>query len=344
MDEMIGGDDSPDTGAIEVQGTDRPTGYLESLDRSGRVTARIAVDRLPVHIGRAYTNDLIVDDPFVDAVHVRVERDTGERIWVVDLASTNGLYLRSGRTRLDSATLDDSAEVRIGHTFIRYRPLTWQVPPTRADRGGNDLLRIFEVGWSQAGLILLALALVLITAVLSRASRPEVMELVFILTGAASLVLVWAGFWSLLNRLLQHRMNFLVHVSIASSAVALSTAKDSFVGYLTFLLDWDESYVWMVGGLGVLVLAVVLYWHLRFCTISRPTTLARTLGAITVTLFLLVGLQQLMQDYGFSATPRYRVTFKPLPLHLHGPVPLKGFIDQAGALRRDLEAQQVNDN
>lgn len=344
MDEMIGRDESPDTGTIEGQGIDRPTGYLESLDRAGRVTARFALDRLPVHVGRAYTNDLIVDDPFVDAVHLRIERDAGERIRAVDLASANGLYLRSGRTRLDSVSLDDSAEVRIGHTFIRYRPLNWQVSPARADRGGNDFLRMFELRWSQAGLILLTFAMVALTTVLNRASRPEVMELVFILTGAASIVLVWAGFWSLINRLLQHRMNFLVHVTIASMAVVLSNAKDSFVGYLTFLLDWDESYVWLVGGLGVLVLAVVLYWHLRFCTISRPATLARILGAITLTLFLLIGLQHFMRDYVFSATPRYQVTFKPLPMHVHGPVPLKGFIDQAGALRRDLEAQQIDGN
>lgn len=334
------GRDNPGPAPAEEAALGRPEGYLESLDRSGRVTGRLAVDRLPLHVGRAYTNDLIVDDPFVDAVHLRIERAPDGRIQAVDLASTNGLYRHGGRTRVASAVLDDSGGVRIGHSVVRYRPLGWEAPPTRVDRAGKDLLRLFEMGWSQAGLVLLAVAVVVLDTVLGRATRPELLELIFLVTGVVGILLVWAGFWSLINRLLQHRMNFLVHVSIASLALVLSNAGDTFAGYLTYLMDWDASYVWWVGGLGVLLLSAVLYWHLRFCTIARPATLVRILGAITLVLYGLVGLQDFMQRYLFSGAPQYQVTFKAIPWQLRGPLPLGAFIDEAEALRWELATQR----
>ena len=41
-------------------------GYLEVLDPKGRVSQRFPVQSLPLTLGRAYTNHVILDDPFAN--------------------------------------------------------------------------------------------------------------------------------------------------------------------------------------------------------------------------------------------------------------------------------------
>ena len=52
-------------------------GFLEVLDRAGHVVQRIPVENQPVLIGRAYENDVILDDPYLSPVHLRVYTSAG---------------------------------------------------------------------------------------------------------------------------------------------------------------------------------------------------------------------------------------------------------------------------
>ena len=60
-------------------------GYLEVLDPKGRVSQRFPVQSLPLTLGRAYTNHVIVDDPFVCPEHVTIGYDENGRLRVRDL-------------------------------------------------------------------------------------------------------------------------------------------------------------------------------------------------------------------------------------------------------------------
>ena len=50
-------------------------GYIEILDAKGNVTERVRIDSLPVHIGRAYSNHVVVDDPYVCPAHLTIEQN-----------------------------------------------------------------------------------------------------------------------------------------------------------------------------------------------------------------------------------------------------------------------------
>ena len=55
-------------------------GYLEVLDHKGRVSQRFPVQSLPLTLGRAYTNHVIVDDPFVCPEHLTIGYDENGRL------------------------------------------------------------------------------------------------------------------------------------------------------------------------------------------------------------------------------------------------------------------------
>ncbi|HEY2921351.1 MAG TPA: FHA domain-containing protein, partial [Candidatus Binatia bacterium] len=68
-----------------------PLGYVEVLDAKGNVTERVPVDSFPVQVGRAYSNQVVINDPYVCPVHLAIERDEDDRLIARDLDSVNGL-------------------------------------------------------------------------------------------------------------------------------------------------------------------------------------------------------------------------------------------------------------
>ena len=56
-----------------------PLGYVEVLDAKGNVTERVRVDSFPIQVGRAYSNHVVINDPYVCPVHLAIERDEHER-------------------------------------------------------------------------------------------------------------------------------------------------------------------------------------------------------------------------------------------------------------------------
>jgi hypothetical protein len=83
--------------------------YAELLDRRGGVAHRIRIDRFPFRVGRAYSSDLIVDDPHVAADQLVIDetpdggviaRDLTAPERAVMLSAAGELLLPVGRTRL----------------------------------------------------------------------------------------------------------------------------------------------------------------------------------------------------------------------------------------------------
>src|SRR5688572_30087181 len=107
---------------------------MEVLDgRGGSVRSRIRLDALPVRIGRGLDNDLILDDPYVDAQHAQITFGMSGDVIVEDLASTNGVALGRGRERVTSLSVLPGMELRIGRTVLRFRDSAEPVAPTLLD-------------------------------------------------------------------------------------------------------------------------------------------------------------------------------------------------------------------
>ena len=74
-------------------------------------------------IGRGADADLRINDPGISRRHVEVRVFPGEggapQVSVVDLGSTNGIVVNG--QRVQQATLDDGATVKLGNTVVRVR-------------------------------------------------------------------------------------------------------------------------------------------------------------------------------------------------------------------------------
>ncbi|MEZ5581941.1 MAG: FHA domain-containing protein [Candidatus Competibacteraceae bacterium] len=111
MESLIGG--LPDSGRRNR------ASWLEVLDQAGHVVQRLTLTHLPLTIGRSYENDVIVDDPYVSPVHLRLWRCRRPADPLRDAGRVSGLYRE--RERVTQVELRSGTELRIGHTRLRYR-------------------------------------------------------------------------------------------------------------------------------------------------------------------------------------------------------------------------------
>src|SRR5262245_18542581 len=105
--------------------------WVEILSRHREVAARFRVAGEEARIGRGYDNDVIVDDHYVAARHVRVFRDEAGRLVAEDAGSTNGMFLDGGNGRRERIALDGEHPIRIGHTYVRIRDTSYAVADER---------------------------------------------------------------------------------------------------------------------------------------------------------------------------------------------------------------------
>src|SRR5512137_1690901 len=99
--------------------------FIEVLARNGEVRHRQRVEALPIHIGRGYDNDFILDDRHTSANHVIVELNEAGGLEVRDQETRNGVFYRGKRH--ERLTIDGNTIFRLGHTNLRIRSADFSV-------------------------------------------------------------------------------------------------------------------------------------------------------------------------------------------------------------------------
>lgn len=288
-----------------------PVAFFEVLDGRDHVVQRMSVEEFPVSLGRAYTNQLIIDDPYVCPTHAVIDRDEQGVIRVRDLGSVNGLYEGNGRKRVDSFVLTSGDRFRIGHTAIRYCEVVQAVAPTLYDRAERWQFLASPVTALGCG-VLFFLAAVMDNW-LGSIERVGVADLI----GEPLLTLVsvgaWAGLWSLVSRLVSARFHFLAHFSIASLAMLAFSS-------LTQAAEWSEflwpalPILWSAGIFGVaVILAIQFFGHLRYASTLK---IRLRLYAALAVVVLVVGLSLVFDRANrnkFSTVMGFNGILKPVP-------------------------------
>jgi pSer/pThr/pTyr-binding forkhead associated (FHA) protein len=77
-----------------------------------------SLENLPVKIGRAVENEVVIISKRVSREHARIWRD-GRRIFIEDLGSTNGTFLNDERV-LSPAALRDGDQILVGDVLFSF--------------------------------------------------------------------------------------------------------------------------------------------------------------------------------------------------------------------------------
>ena len=89
-----------------------------SVSLHGKELSRATFDgERPVRIGRAPTNDLVIDNPVISRAHAIVAR-SGSAWTISDLGTANGMYANGVRVDIDRG-LNDGDRIAIGKFTIQ---------------------------------------------------------------------------------------------------------------------------------------------------------------------------------------------------------------------------------
>jgi hypothetical protein len=290
---------------------------VEVLDsRTGEVRTRARLDAGPVTIGRAFDNDIVLDDPYADARHARIVTDETGLVAIEDLGSVNALAT-SYATGLSRVVVGPEVLVRVGRTRLRFRDAAAPLPPALRDLpvspARERLGRWAGTWWGQLAATAAAMVAVGWMTWLGTFTESPATQVVSTAFGVLALLGLWAGVWAVASRIVVHRFRFLGHLAVAS-AVTLAgivvAAADQWAGFLFP----DSGWLGPLGGAVVLLLvAALVAGHLALSSglNGRRRWIA---GFVTSGVLLaILGVFTAVEDEGFSDVPAFSATLKPFP-------------------------------
>ncbi len=277
--------------------------FVEIVTRAGDVKQRYPLHELPVRIGRAYDNDIILDDPHTAPHHAILEASEMGDIVIRSLESRNGIVHK--RQRIQRQLLDGQTIVRLGHTNLRVRRRDFVVAEELADSTNH-----YWEGWPPllAGLILIALQ-ASFSYWLSQTGKTEWLE--YLSTVATEIVgmVFWSGAWALVNHLFSGQLRFGRHLFIAASGVIAAELWGLLSIYLAYAFSL-EFFTRYATHFDIIIITVALFFHMTTVIPRRR----RQWGALM--LLLMIGA------VGLSVINSYQSTGRPAgDLYMHDLLP-----------------------
>lgn len=325
--------------------------WVEILSRHQEVLARHRVQCAhagEVRIGRGYGNDVILDDPYVAAHHVRIVRDESGALVAEDVGSANGLFAGEDRRRVARVVLDGKRSIRVGRTRLRVREADQAVPPER-------LLRAHTRVWPLIVAVACAvLGIQFLTMWLRETAEPKLGNYLTQLLSLGAFALVWTAAWAILSRIFSGRARFERHLLIAVCGLLVFALFNELTSYGAFAISSRELVAYRYFVTWPLV-AAICFLHLRELGRSRESGRSRLklkAGALAALALIAIGMQTVSQweARATSDRPSFVRGLKPPTLRLATPQTAKAFFaevtslkDRVDRARTETPAQGGND-
>ncbi|MBV8653330.1 MAG: FHA domain-containing protein [Alphaproteobacteria bacterium] len=268
--------------------------WVEILSRQRNVEARHRCMGPLIHIGRAYHNDVVLDDPFVAPQHLRISRNESGLLVAEDLGSTNGIAGERCRAREERIVVDGDRPIRIGHTTLRIREEGYPVAPERPIQPQRRL-------WPYALAIAAAILAIEIGALwLGQTTEPKLTLYLTPLLILSLLTLGWTGGWAVLARIFAGQAYFERNLIIALSGLLAYSLYDELVGLTSFSLSWRLLATYQYVG-SLCILAVTCFRHLRTIGPARSWLKGGILAALVCLAVATQTLRQSEAGFGFES-------------------------------------------
>lgn len=312
--------------------------FVEVLDRRHQASARTRLSAFPATIGRAYENDVLLDDRYVDPVHARLVPQDDGTIVLEDNGSRNGIRDAATGDTIGSVIVRSGMVVRLGDTRLRLVEPGHPVPAAlREPRVGNLALALRRPGlaWSvvAAGVLVLGIG-----GWLGSVGSDWASELAVGVVAAMLLLALWAGAWAFASRIFTGHAHFGAHFAVAvGTTIALSLAG-ALLGYFRFL--WPGASLWALLGFVATAAMLTVMFHSHLSLTGALGARARRLTAGAVALLLTtVMYTNVFDDLGeFGGGLDYDGNLSPVGASVAATVSLDQLIEAAGGVRAEVDS------
>lgn len=256
---------------------------VEVVGRGGEILRRERIAALPAYIGRGFKMDLIFDDPYVAASHLRLDADDGGGFIVTDLGSINGFSVptRGNQRQGTTAHIEAGEIIRLGHTQIRVwyadSPVAEEIP----ERDSSDKRSwLTFIAW-----LVVAPGLMSVDRWIEATGpgRYGTVGLEFLLW--AAVVLIWSGLWWVSSRSSHRVTTFIAHGAVGASTLVITELGLFVLNTAFFAFDlYRPSHGAFTGGVLCAGVALAIYRHLRLVSRKARSLLLSVSLAVAVVL------------------------------------------------------------
>jgi hypothetical protein len=305
--------------------------FVEILNHDNTLLTRYRFEHLPITIGRAYTNDVIIDDPYIAPEHAIVESADGMQLSIRDLNTKNGLKINGQSKVLFNLTEEN---VQLGHTTIRMRHAATVIA---AEQVSAKTPQLEGLPPALAGIAMLTLSTIASTWLSVTNSNSNVTNYITLLAIVLASTLIWAGCWAFANRVVSKtgQTRFGRHLFIVACAAIVMDAWEilsNVVGY-AFSIELLTRYSSQM----VLLISIgMIYYHLK--TINNRNK--KRFMLICASLFVIGSSLIFINNYnsnGKLADQLYMTTLLPTAFRVSTDVPSTKFFDNAIALKEKAD-------
>ncbi|QRK06822.1 FHA domain-containing protein [Archangium violaceum] len=312
--------------------------FLEVLDGDG-VHARHRLERFPVTVGRGYTNDVILDDPKVSAAHLRIERTEEGKLVLRDVGSQNGTFRVEPWARLAELELSDDARVAVGDTVLRFRSRAYKVEDTLVtSMQMAPRRRLFERPFAFPAMLAVSVGTFLFYEYQTNYQKTDWGMLALAVVAPVFATFLWAGLWSVANKVARRQFHFGAHGTIGSLGLLGLLTLPLLLGLVKYSLGLGSWMRWLslLGFLGWM--GFVLFWHLRYVTRAEPRRLATLLAVSLVCLGALTQADSLLGEEDFSTSLEFDRTLLPPAFRVAPVKSVDAFFEETKELQEDVDA------
>lgn len=287
--------------------------YVEVLDKRGGVKERIRLDAFPATIGRAYTNNVIIDDKHVCPEHLRINLNEEGNFIAEDLGSVNGLYQINPLKLVSLVEITPNLQISIGSTVLQFRRPEDKVAPAEVVKPDRTyLFPALKHQGAAFGIFLLSSLILTLINYLNSYDKISSMSFIGELLAIFFLFAIWAGVWSMVNRLLTHTFRFVSHLSIASLGTISILSFIILTEYYSFTFSPETSLdIIMTAGL-IILGSLFLFCHLSIIPAAsqiRRLVYSTLISAGVVGIFTFIAY---IEDSRFSNEIKFHSALKPV--------------------------------
>ena len=289
-------------------------------DHTGRAPQHYRFNSNRISIGRAFDNDLILNDPTVSPHHAVIEVNEEGQPVLKDLESLNGIYMKH-HNRVDGAVIIDSGvEVTIGKTHIQFYSPEHHVEETVQLEKKSLLLGYLgnpAVFMTALFIVAMLYAMEQWLNMVGEVKWQDIINVELFIFGGVLLVGI---FWSVVGRIIRHEANFRKQVSVILIFVIFQFI---FTKYFEFLQFNTLNYYLSLSIILIfefMLMAVLLWFNLSLATNQTSAQRRKTAFIISLILISLTVYSEISFNDEFSDRPDYVKKLEPPALRISGTV------------------------
>lgn len=314
---------------------------LEILDHFGRVRERYPLKEFPAVIGRAYDNAVILDDAYVCPHHLEISRQQDGQLMLRDMNTVNGSHYLSDRQSFEYTPLQYDRKLKIGHTHIRFRGADHAVKATRVDRIKANILGEMLTSRITPLLSLLCLvAFLYFNNYMSsynefKAGKHFFSDILPVLI----MILVWSGIWSIISKVSTHYFFYTTHLAIAVLGTLLAmlfSIADSYSKFAFSLQPVIDIPHYLTT---LMVMSLMLYGHLRFCTQIKPRKLTSIATSVSLLIVSLLFIGEYIDKKDEGAYSKLNTTIKPPAFQFKPSIQLEEMFNRTDLLKIRIDSE-----